>query len=343
MSIAQAKLYDLFQFLWSLSALRIVNYFQITISYYISKALKKPMMWGMPVTMSIEPTTSCNLRCPECISGLRAFTRPTGMLQPEVFDSFLQQMSPRAYYLNFYFQGEPYLNPDFLSMVKKANRKKLYTSTSTNAHYLDPESAKRTVESGLSRLILSIDGTTQETYQQYRIGGNLDKVIEGARNIVAARTQAKSRTPYLIFQFLVVKPNEHQVEDVLRLAQELDVDEVKFKTAQVYDYENGNPLIPEQEKYSRYKKGRDGKFRMKFTMQNECWRMWQGAVVTWDGKMVPCCFDKDAQYSMGDLTKHTLSDVWQGEAYRNFRKHIFIAREEIDICTNCTEGAKVWA
>ncbi|MEO7210912.1 MAG: radical SAM protein, partial [Chitinophagaceae bacterium] len=68
------------------------------------------------------------------------------------------------------------------------------------------------MESGLDRLIISIDGTTQDVYQQYRRGGKLDKVIAGARNIVKWKKELKSKTPFVFFQFLVVKPNEHQVE-----------------------------------------------------------------------------------------------------------------------------------
>jgi MoaA/NifB/PqqE/SkfB family radical SAM enzyme len=99
-------------------------------------------------------------------------------------------------------------------MVKYAHDKGIYTATSTNAHYLTDEKAKKTVESGLDRLIISIDGTTQDVYQQYRVGGNLDKVLEGARNIVKWKKALKSKTPFVFFQFLVVKPNEHQIEDI---------------------------------------------------------------------------------------------------------------------------------
>lgn len=106
----------------------------------------------------------------------------------------------------------------------------------------------------MDRLIISIDGTTQETYENYRVGGQLSKVIEGTKNIVKWRKQLKSKTPLIVFQFLVVKPNEHQVEEVKKLGKELGVDDVWFKTAQVYDYESGNELIPTIQKYSRYKK-----------------------------------------------------------------------------------------
>jgi MoaA/NifB/PqqE/SkfB family radical SAM enzyme len=131
------------------------------------------------------------------------------MLQPEFFRKVIDEVSDRVLYLTFYFQGEPFLNPTFLDMVNYAAGKKMYTATSTNAHYLDDDMARRTVESGLDRLIISIDGTTQETYEQYRIGGKLEKVLEGTRNIVKWKKQLNKSTPYLVFQFLVVKPNEH--------------------------------------------------------------------------------------------------------------------------------------
>src|SRR5204862_6960234 len=106
------------------------------------------------------------------------------MLQKIFFKETIDQLSKELLYLVFYFQGEPYLNPDFLDMVKYASSKKIYTATSTNAHYLNDENARRTIESGLDRLIISIDGTTQDVYQQYRVGGRLDKVLEGTKNIV---------------------------------------------------------------------------------------------------------------------------------------------------------------
>jgi len=219
-----------------LTPARLWNGVKVLSSYYISQLRKKPVQWGLPVSISFEPTTSCNLRCPECPSGLRAFTRPTGMLQKDFFRQTIDEIHKELLYLIFYFQGEPYLNPSFLEMVKYAADKKIYTATSTNAHYLTEANARKTVESGLDRLIISIDGTTQETYKQYRVGGNIDKVIEGAKNIVKWKKELNSKTPFVFFQFLVVKHNEHQVEEIKQLAKEIGVDEVRFKTAQVYDY-----------------------------------------------------------------------------------------------------------
>ncbi|NNE55276.1 MAG: radical SAM protein, partial [Flavobacteriales bacterium] len=165
----------------------------------------------------------------------------------------------------------------------------------------------------------------------------------GTRHMVEAKKATGSSTPHLIFQFLVVRPNEHQIEDVHRLAKEYGVDEVKLKTAQVYDYENGNPLIPEQQEYSRYRKNDDGTYSVKNSLENQCWRMWSSCVLTWDGKVVPCCFDKDAHHQLGSLENGGFRSIWFGDEYRSFRKQILKGRSQIDICRNCSEGTKVWA
>lgn len=334
--------YDCLNLISKLTLRRAWNALKVLSSYYISKWTHKPVQWGLPVSISFEPTTSCNLRCPECPSGLRAFTRPTGMLQKDFFTETIDQLSKDLLYLTFYFQGEPYLNPAFLDMVKYASAKKIYTATSTNAHYLDDENAKRTIESGLDRLIISIDGTTQEVYQQYRVGGRLDKVLEGAKNIIRWKKELKSKTPFVVFQFLVVKPNEHQVEEIKRLARETGVDDLWFKTAQVYDYKNDpNRLIPENEKFSRYRKTENG-YDYKGKLANHCWRLWHSPVITWDGLIAPCCFDKDAQHRLGDLKNRSFKEIWQNGKYTEFRTKILKGRKNIDICSNCSEGTKVW-
>jgi len=321
---------------------RAWNMLKIAAGYAGSRISRQPVVLGLPASVSIEPTTSCNLRCPECPSGLRAFTRPTGMMDETFFRKVVDEISRETFYMIFYFQGEPFLNPSLLNMIQYASSKKIYTATSTNAHYLDSETARKTVESGIDRLIISIDGTTDEVYRQYRRGGSLEKVLEGTRNIIHWRKKLRSSKPYVIFQFLVVRPNEHQVEDAKSLAKELGVDEIVFKTAQIYDYANGSPLIPDNARYSRYKKTLTGEYEIKNKLLNHCWRLWRSAVITWDGKTVPCCFDKDASHAMGELQKETFRAIWKGESYRRFRQSVLTARAQTDICTNCTEGTTVF-
>lgn len=326
-----------------LSINKVFNFIKLFIGFHYSRLINKPVQLGLPYSVSIEPTTSCNLRCPQCPSGLREFSRPTGMLEPVFFEKTIEQLKSHLHSLTFYFQGEPYLNPDFLKMVEKANTKNIYTITSTNAHYLNETNAINTVKSKLDKLIISVDGITQDVYEQYRIGGSVDKVIEGTKQIIKQKKLLKSNVPHIVWQFVVFKPNEHQIDAVKKLGKELGVDEVKIKTAQIYDFEKGHHLIPDNDLYSRYKKNTDGSYSIKNKLLNQCWRMWQGCVITWDGQIVPCCFDKDAKYRLGDLKQQNFKDIWFSEPYNHFRKSILKGRSQIDICNNCTEGTKVWA
>lgn len=325
------------------SPARIVNAAKIVASYQQSRLTGKVKISGFPISIAIEPTTSCNLRCPECPSGLRSFSRPTGMLQQDVFRDTIDQLKNTLAWLTFYFQGEPYLNPSFLAMVRYASENGVYTSTSTNAHYLTDIVARDTVAAGLDRLIISLDGTSQESYQAYRVGGSLQKVIEGTENIIRWKKALRSKTPHVIFQFLVVKQNQHQTSEVQALATKLGVDQVVFKTAQIYDFENGSELIPTVEKYSRYKRNASGKYEIKNALLNHCWKMWNSCVITWDGKVVPCCFDKDAHFVLGNIQTESFEEIWNGRAYNEFRKSLFTSRSEIEICKNCTEGTRVFA
>lgn len=265
------------------------------------------------------------------------------MLNVDLFQGVIDQLAPTLNYLTFYFQGEPYLHPQFLEMVQYASRKGIYTATSTNAHFLKDDLAKATVLSSLDRLIISIDGTTQDTYQSYRVGGSLQKVMESTRNLISWKKNLKSKTPHIVFQFMVVKPNEHQIPEVYKLAREVGVDQVVLKTAQIYDYKAGSPLIPDRDKYSRYSRNKDGSYTIKNKLLNHCWKMWHSCVITWDGKVVPCCFDKDAHYTLGNLSHNSFSEIWNSQTYNHFRASLLRSRNEIEICKNCTEGTKVWA
>jgi len=328
----------------SLRFTRGINILQVLAGYFLSKITKKVFVFGKPISVSVEPTTACNLGCPECPSGLKSFTRPTGNLSIANYKNWLQELRKSTSFLTFYFQGEPFLHKDIVEMVALTEAAGIACTISTNGHFLSEKTCDAILEAGLSKLIISVDGTEQQTYEAYRKQGKLDKVIEGIRNMVAAKKKLgkKSHTK-IIIQFLAVRANEHQIEEIKGWQTKYGVDAISIKTAQLYDYENGNVLMPKQEQYSRYKLGGDGKYHLKNALENHCWRLWSSAVITWDGKVVPCCFDKDAKYSMGSMGEISFTDIWNSEAYNTFRRNVLDKRSSIDICTNCSEGTKVWA
>lgn len=314
----------------------------VLISYYLSIWIKRPIHWGLPIAIAIEPTTACNLRCPQCPSGLRNFNRPTGNLKIQDFKNWLEPIQSKIWAVTFYFQGEPFIHPDVEQAILMAHNYGLYTMSSTNGHFLDKSRVERIIRSGLDRLIISLDGTTQEIYEIYRKEGKLYKVTEGIHTLMEMKRQLKSSTPFVILQFIVMKSNEHQISDVYELAKSLGVDELKIKTAQIYDFEKGSDLIPEEQIYSRYQKDTAGQFQIKNTLTNGCWKLWHAPVITWDGQVVPCCFDKDASHSLGNLKVESFKSIWNNSSYKDFRNKIWSSRKSVDICRNCTEGTRVW-
>lgn len=322
----------------SFTFLRFLNFIKVKISYYAGRITRKNLHWGYPYTISIEPTTSCNLQCPECPSGLRKFHRPTGKLEQKTLEEIIKQLGKYLTYVTFYFQGEPLLHSNFGKYVTMLKKHKIMVGTSTNAHFLNKEKAEEIIESGLDRLIISLDGTDAETYAKYRKTGDFNLVVSNIRTMVEAKRKAKSKLPFIELQFIVFKHNEHQIEEIKKLSNILGVDKLSLKTAQLYEFEEGNELMPGLVKYSRYQKDKDGKYKIKGGLPNHCYRSWSGSVITWDGGVVPCCFDKDGDHRFGNIMQSEYKSIMQDKKYKQFLQQILTDRKQIEICRNCTEG-----
>ncbi len=322
---------------------RLWNFILILLSYFLSKRgwLKQP--WGRPISMSIEPTTACNLGCPECPSGLKSFQRKTGNLKLSDLEKWLPKWKWHLTYLNFYFQGEPFIHPQLTQMIALASRHGIATSVSTNGHFLTDEVIDQIIESKLTRLIISLDGFTQEVYEQYRVHGEVDKVKDAVLRVIQRKKEKRVAHPQVVIQTLAVKPNEREIPLIKQWAKQVGADKVVIKTAQLYHPSDNHPLMPTQDSLRRYFKDDLGNWRIKNPLDNHCWRMWSGCVVTWNGDVVPCCFDKDAQHKMGSLQQASLNQIWRSPKYEFFRLQLQRGRKEIDICSNCSEGTKVWA
>jgi radical SAM protein with 4Fe4S-binding SPASM domain len=295
----------------------------------------KPVVDGMPVSVSAELTNHCNLHCPECPSGSGTMKRERGFMDFDLYREVIAELRPYLYYLNLYFQGEPLLHPKFCLFPGLAPD--IFSTISTNGHFLNPENARNLVSSRLNKLIVSLDGMDQETYSAYRRGGDLNRVMSGIRNVAEARDSCKSGLK-LEIQFLVNRYNEHQVEDAERFAKEVGA-RLRLKSMQIINLQDIENWLPEEGKFRRYSKEGE-KYKIKSSLPNRCMRLWKNPVITWDGKVLPCCFDKDAQYVMGDLKKETFRSIWNGKRYTEFRKKILISRETIEICRNCTSGLR---
>lgn len=326
-----------FQLFKSLNLRKLFNLAKVETSYLLSRVIRKPLLAGNPWAASIEPTTSCNLRCTECPTGMQSLLRSKGNMGLEVFRRILSKLSPDLFYLTLYFQGEPTLNPHFPEMVRMARLQRIFVATSTNGHFLNDKNVAEIIGSGLNHLIISLDGLDQETYEKYRVKGDVKTVTEGINRLVAAKKATKSKTPFIELQFIVMRHNEHQMDQMRKFAKQSGVDKLSFKTAQVYNFDAENLIIPTLNSKSRYKQTSDGKWMMINKIQNRCHRIWSSLVVSWDGKVIPCCYDKDAEYQTGDLLEEPLSEIWKNQLYTSFRKQVLYNRSETEICRNCGE------
>ncbi len=326
-------------FLRKITLKKFINAVSVDISYYLSVFFKYNKRVGFPVSISIEPTASCNLHCPECPSGTGQLTRFKGNIDFDLYKKIIDETAPYLMNLILYFQGEPFLNKEIFNLIEYASiKKKIFTITSTNGHFINSETAPKIIESGLDKIIFSMDGTTQEIYEQYRKGGDFEKVKSAVKDLVYFKKQMKSQTPLIELQFIVFRFNEHQIADFKKLGANLCVDKTVLKSAQIYEFEKNQNLIPLNAEYSRYKKDKQGKYVIKNKLKNHCKRLWESAVVTNTGEVLPCCFDKDAEHSFGNLTAMSFSHINNNEESLKFRNLLLHNRRQIDICKNCTEG-----
>ena len=312
-------------------------------SYTISRLTRRYYVWGKPFTFIIEPTNLCNLRCPECPVGLKELNRPIGLMKQTEYQKTIDDIADYCWHLLLFFQGESFINPDIINMINYAYQKKIYTVISTNANRLaSHEFSDELAASKLGQMILSIDGASDEAYTIYRQAGKFDRVIKGIRYFMETRKRLNKQYPRVYLQFIVMKHNEHEMGDIKKLGKELGVDKVIYKSPQVLELGRAGDIMPKNPKFQRYTKV-NGTYRLKGSYTGYCKKIWYGSAFTWDKTVIPCCFDKDADFPLGDLRNgSTFENIWDSEVYHQFRKGVVQNRDGLEMCRNCTEGLKIF-
>ncbi len=320
---------------------RAWNFGKVAASFGLSRLLRRDVRFGQPCVLMIEPTSFCNLKCPLCPSGNDTLGRARGNMDLTHFYHVLDQAADHVFLLMLWNQGEPFINKNLLDMVRYARSKRIPTITSTNVHFIrTPQDARDIVASGLEEIIVSLDGVTAESYLKYRVGGDFERVVEGIRLLGEARRDLGADSPIIHLQFIIMKHNEGEIDQARALARRLGADRLSLKTAQVYTQADAETFLPTDERHSRYRYDAE-KLATKAPVVNSCKHLWYSTVVNWDGSVSPCCFDKDGRHSLGDaVSGRSLSQVWEGVAYRDFRNTVLSDRASIPMCSNCSEGLK---
>lgn len=325
---------------FTLGSLTVIRFLHILAAYssiWLSRIFSNPVVWGLPFASSIEPTTRCNLSCPECPTGMGLLKRPKGDLLFDQFKLYLNSLSKHTSYLTLYVQGEPFLNKSLPQMINYATQKRIFTTVSTNGHFLSVLIAEDIIKAGLKKIIISLDGANQASYAQYRKNGDFDKVTEGIKNLSVTRIKIGANNPLIVIQFIVFRHNENEILEIKELGRKIGADMVEIKTAQHYNLKADNDLITTRENFNRYEKGLNGNWILKNPGSKGCSRLWTTSVITWDGKVAPCCYDKDAEFSFGSLNSSSLKEIWKSSEYMKFRKKILSDKRTVKICCNCGE------
>lgn len=313
---------------------RFFNFIGVWLDYFFSVLFKTPFVTTSPFSVSVETNTNCNLRCPECPSGNLSLTRNTGKINPGHFKKIIDEIYRKTFYLNLYLQGEPFLHPQLTQLVAYAAEKNMFVCISTNGHFLSKENCVGIIESGLRKIIISLDGASQETYEKYRKGGNFHLVTEGIKTLAVTKKELHSSFPMVVIQMIVNRYNEHEIIEMKSLVKKLGADRFELKTMQLMLHPDYLPL---KRKHRRYYINPDGKLQTYNKFKNRCKRLWTTAVVTWDGEMASCCYDKNATYGHGNVFTTPFLTLWKSSELNLFRKRILTQRKEVEICRNCLE------
>jgi MoaA/NifB/PqqE/SkfB family radical SAM enzyme len=316
-----------------------------------SVVCKPARPWGLPTMLQVEPTSRCNLQCRFCpvATGLG---RSVGDMDFPRFRQLIDELGEYLLLVMFWDWGEPFLNPDAYDMIRYARRAGVKVVCSTNGHvFADRDHARRVVDCGLDVLVFSIDGITQETYQQHRRRGDLETVLQGIRNVVAEKRRTQANTPLVNFRFIVMKQGEREVPRLREFASSLGVDVLTLRKFHFVPGTDGdrkgspdraNPgeqedLVPHHVEYQlpALPPGTGQPLRAE---RNPCKNLWNCPTIHWDGTVSSCFMDYNEQRPLGSLKDQSFRDIWYGEDYRRLRRDFRRKWKEVDLCKECASG-----
>ncbi|MFH1780762.1 MAG: radical SAM protein [Candidatus Nealsonbacteria bacterium] len=297
--------------------------------WHFLKANFKYRVLGYPYVALIEVGNYCNLRCPTCPTPADKINRKKELMSFENFKKVIDNIKDSIHVVLLYFTNEPLLNPDIVRMAAYAHKSNLDIEISTNAVLLNKEKTNGLLESGLDRIILDLDGTTKESYEQFRVGAKFESVLENISYFCRQKQFLKLKKPFIELQFVLNKLNQNEVEDVKKIADDLRVDHLRIASFSLgehaYPEEERKRLtdkfFPDNSRYQgkiRYKKeGEELKIK---NSPSVCPLAKSHLVVLTDGNIAMCCYDFNGQYLYGDILSQKLKDVWFSQSVKNMRK-----------------------
>lgn len=307
---------------------------------------RKDVVKAYPCKLQIDICNLCNLKCPLCPTGTGKRGRTKWTMRLSDFKRLVDEVKPCIYEIGLFNWGEPMLNKDMFDIIDYAHKANIRTRISTNLNHFKPEFAKRFVDSGLDYLIVSLDGASQKTYSAYRRGGDFNKVIENVRKIAEEKRRRGKKRPYLIWQFIVMKQNEHELRKAVQIAQRIGIDIMKIEAVrsdmgqEIFESDrekikNSAQWLPKNEKLSRFDYMKESRKMRK----KGCIFLWSTMVINPDGSASPCCAVYPEKYDFGNAFRDGLMKIWNNEKYVASRRIVSGKKSGIStVCANCLKN-----
>ncbi|MFH1747481.1 MAG: radical SAM protein [Planctomycetota bacterium] len=296
-----------------------------------ARSAQRLIVEAAPVYLRFEPNAHCNLRCCWAQRNPRhPDLRPRGNATVELAKRIVSQLGDCLYQVILCHWGEPTLNRQLPELVRIFHDAGIYTTLDTNMTLMTAELATRLVTAGLDNISASIDGVSQESYSQYRIGGNVNRALAGLRHIVAQREKLGRQNPRLRWQFLVFPHNQHEVEAAEALAAEIGVDTLDIFGGSSRRWTRTQGFLsPEPAE------------RPPGLL---CEDPWTYLAIDWDGAVHLCCRAFQAQHVVGHMNEQSLREIFDNDRLQLTRR---IIRDGVwqttDAPTPCTGCNKVKA
>lgn len=297
--------------------------------------MRRPGPLMAPVHVSIEPTNACNARCPVCETGKGDMQRKSGFLDEHLYKSFIDEAAPTTAVLLYYFMGEPFMHRSSYDMIRYAREKGIYVETCTNGDFVDPEGV---IYSDINKISFQIGGMDNETHQRYRVRTRLDKAVANLERLIELRNKHPDSAVEIEVGFIVMRHNEHQVEDFLDWAKKIGVHRASIIDPCARNMLEAHAYLPKNKKYWYYDEEafERGILKPKKLPDNECVWIWNSIQLNWDGTAVPCCRDPNGRFPLGNVFERGLKEVFNGDTATSFRSRLLRKQGEISICKLCS-------
>jgi len=289
-----------------------------------------------PAHVTIEPTNACNARCPVCETGKGDMRRPRGFLDLATYKRFIDDIAPTTNTLMFYFMGEPFMHEHGYEMIRHARGHGLFVETCTNGDFVDPVGV---IYSDVNKISFQLGGLDEETHQRYRVRSSFKKAERNLRTLVAERQKHPTSNVQIEAGLIVMRHNEHQVDDFIAWARGIGVDLVNIVDPGVRNMLEARAYMPRDRKYWFYDEEafERGILKPKVVLDNQCHWIWNSILVTWNGDAVPCCRDPNGTHILGNVFEEGLMGVFNGVRALEFRRRILASQREIGICRLCSD------